>query len=252
MTKIVTAPSFEEALAQNKANASLSGGIGTLQEKTIHSVLKNYYAPHLAMHEQKVAGYVADIFTGQHIIEIQTRQFQRLNKKLEAFLPLYDVTVVYPVAHTKWLSWIDPETGEVTKKRKSPKTGHIYQICRELYRIKPYLTHPHLHFIICLLEVEEYKMLNGWSHDKKRGATRHDGFPTRLVEEVTLNHLADFVKLLPSDLPTPFTSKDYHKLTKLPINHASTALNVLYSMGLIERVGKVGNAYCYERHPDFL
>ena len=48
-------------------------GIGTLSEKTVHAVLKNYYAPDQNMHEIPIDSYVADIFTGQEIIEIQTR-----------------------------------------------------------------------------------------------------------------------------------------------------------------------------------
>ena len=33
-------------------------GIGTLREKTIHSVLKYYYAPDSAYHEIKIGSYV--------------------------------------------------------------------------------------------------------------------------------------------------------------------------------------------------
>ena len=48
-------------------------GIGTLSEKTVHAVLKNYYAPDTDMHEIPIENFVADIFTGTEIIEIQTR-----------------------------------------------------------------------------------------------------------------------------------------------------------------------------------
>ena len=46
-------------------------GIGTLSEKTVHAVLKNYYAPDETQHEIPVEGCVADIFNGKEIIEIQ-------------------------------------------------------------------------------------------------------------------------------------------------------------------------------------
>ena len=39
-------------------------GIGTLSEKTVHAVLKNYYAPDEDMHEIPIENYVADIYTG--------------------------------------------------------------------------------------------------------------------------------------------------------------------------------------------
>mgnify|MGYP000479610337 FL=1 len=36
-------------------------GIGTLSEKTVHAVLKNYYAPDTDMHEIPIENFVADI-----------------------------------------------------------------------------------------------------------------------------------------------------------------------------------------------
>ena len=50
-------------------------GIGTLSEKTLHSVLKNYFEPFSENHEIKIGNYVADIVGENGIIEIQTRQF---------------------------------------------------------------------------------------------------------------------------------------------------------------------------------
>ena len=87
-------------------------GIGTLQEKTIHAVLKAYYAPDESMVEIPVGRYVADIYTGCEITEIQTVHFDNLRKKLEAFLPDYPLTVVYPIPRIKYLIWMDTETGE--------------------------------------------------------------------------------------------------------------------------------------------
>lgn len=160
-------------------------GIGTLSEKTVHAVLKNYYAPDPDMHEIPIENYVADIYTGQEIIEIQTRSFDKMRKKLDTFLPLYPVTIVYPIPHIKWLSWIDEETGEASAKRKSPKTGNAYMAFPELYKIRPYLSNPHLHLKFALLDMEEYRLLNGWSRDRKKGSERYDrtrsGLPRKCV-----------------------------------------------------------------------
>ena len=61
-------------------------GIGTLSEKTVHAVLKNYYAPDERLHERAVSGCVADIFDGERIVEIQTRSFDKMRTKLELSL----------------------------------------------------------------------------------------------------------------------------------------------------------------------
>jgi hypothetical protein len=74
-------------------------GIGTLSEKTVHAVMKNYYAPDTDMHEIPIENFVADIYTGQEIIEIQTRAFNKMRRKLDAFLPLYPVTFIqFPIS----------------------------------------------------------------------------------------------------------------------------------------------------------
>ena len=63
-------------------------GIGTLSEKTVHAILKNYYEPDEDHQEIPIENYVADIYTDGEIIEIQTAQFNRMREKLHAFLPL--------------------------------------------------------------------------------------------------------------------------------------------------------------------
>ena len=90
------------------------------------------------MHEIPIENYVADIYTGTEIIEIQTRQFNRMREKLDAFLRLYPVTIVYPIPRYKWLIWIDEESGELSKPHKSPVKGSPYMAFAELYKIKSY------------------------------------------------------------------------------------------------------------------
>ena len=166
---------FTQACEFVRRNLTSAGGIGTLSEKTIHAVLKYYYAPNDCYHEIKIGNFYADIMIEGEIIEIQTRAFNVMRKKLDCFLKDHEVTIVHPIAYTKWLSWIDEETGELSEKRKSPKRGSIYSIMPELYKIKSFLLCPNLHFTICLINVEETRLLNGWSRDKKRGSEREDG-----------------------------------------------------------------------------
>ena len=89
-------------LAREKVLSGEMGknGIGTLGEKTLHAVIKNYLEPREELQEVRVNGYVADICRENQIWEVQTRNFNTLRRKLEAFLPEYKVTVVYPIAAT--------------------------------------------------------------------------------------------------------------------------------------------------------
>ncbi len=221
-------------------------GIGTLSEKTVHAILKNYYAPNEDNQEIPIENYVADIFSQGEIIEIQTKQFNKLRDKLQTFLPLYPVTIVYPIPREKWLIWIDEETGELSKKRKSPAKGNPYMVFPELYKIKSFLKNPNLRFRLALLNIEEYKILNGWSRDKKKGASRYDRIPTEYVQEVEIDCLADYMQFVPFELEEAFTSKDFAEAAHIPVSLAQTVLNILYYVETVDRVGKKGNMYLYE------
>lgn len=220
-------------------------GIGTLGEKTLHAVLKDYFEPHKENQEIRVGKYVADIVGEDGVIEIQTRQFNKLLKKLEEFLEYCNVTVVYPVPCVKYLSWIDTETGEVTSRRKSPKKGTIYDAADELYRIKYTLDNPRFNLCICLLEIEETRYLNGWSKDKKRGSSRCDRVPTELCGEIYFRCPADYKAFVPEGLGEEYTSADFAKAAHIRRGTAQTVLNLLTYLEVVRRVGKRSNSYVY-------
>lgn len=100
-------------------------GIGTLSEKTLHAVLKEYYEPRIEHQEVRVESYVADIKSEREIIEIQTQNFNKLRKKLEVFTKVCDVRIVYPIASTKWLLWIDKTTERYHSLEKAPDAAVI-------------------------------------------------------------------------------------------------------------------------------
>lgn len=222
-------------------------GIGTLSEKTVHSVLKNYYETNEQNHEIKIDGFVADICDGHEIIEVQTRSFDRLRNKLPVFLNQFPVTIVYPVPYLKWIRWVNPTTGEITAPRKSPKKGNPYSIFPELYKIKNLLTMPNLRLKIVMLNMEEYRFLDGWSEDKKKGSTRCDRIPTELIDEVYISKPDDYSLLIPECLSKEFTSADYKKASGLSRQASTTAVHILNYVGSIERIGKKGRAYLYTK-----
>ncbi len=220
-------------------------GIGTLSEKTLHAILKNTYEPDEDKQEIPIGRFYADIYNGKEIIEIQTAQFNRMRDKLKAFLPEYPVTIVYPIAKEKWLYWIDEESGEIAEKRKSPKKGNPYTGFVELYKIKMYLKNPNLRIRFLLLDMEEYKILNGWGPQKKNNASKFDRVPLAIREEYIMERKEDYMQFVPFDLEEPFTSQSFCKATHIPRSLAQTVLNILDYMEVVERVGKEGNSYQY-------
>ena len=222
------------------------GGIGTLGEKTVHSTLKQYLSGDLAYQEIKIGSYYADVCVEGHVFEIQTRQFNKLRSKLDFFLKDHPVTVVYPVTNTNYLRWVTPDTGEITPPKKSTRRGNPLQVFAELYRIRSFLSHPNFSLKIVMMDMEEYRMLDGYGKDKKKRASKCDKFPLKLVAEYDVETPADYMMLLPAELPDSFTAKEFAKLTKIPVSLAQTTLLLLSELQIVLRTGKQGNAYIYE------
>lgn len=222
------------------------GGIGTLGERTLHSILKKFYEPDPLFREVKLGGFVADIKRGSDIVEIQTRDFCRLRKKLPVFAAENRVKVVYPVAEIKRIRWIDPESGEVGEVRRSPKKGGFNDFLLELWQLRPILPLEGLSFDVVRLELEEYKLLTGRSRDRKKyGAERAERIPTRLIAIDTYETSEDFIASLPIGLPEEFTSADYARAAKLKTGFVGKLLLTLVTVGAIEECGKRGRAKLY-------
>lgn len=244
--KCLDQDAFEQAKLKVLLKQNDPHGFGTLREKTVHAVMKLYYEPNEDYHEVPIEGYIADIYTGECIIEIQNGNFNKLRPKLAAFLPLYQVTVVLPIPHNKWVVWMDEESGELSKRHKSPVNGSAYHAFPELYKIKQYLGHPNLSFAFPLVDMDEYRLLNGWSKNRKRGSSRYDRMPLALYDEVLIERMEDFAQFVPYEIEEPFTVKEFAKTAGIHRDLAGVAVPLLMNMGILTRVGRRGREYIYE------
>ena len=221
-------------------------GIGTQGEKTLHAVFKNYYEPDPTFHEVKTGGFIADIRRDDKITEIQTHGLYRMKKKLTAFLSEYDVTVVHPIPHTRTVRWIEGDGG-FSPKRKSPKTGKYTDAVSELLGVRDLLSHPRLSVVLSLVDCNDYKVRSG-KVGRKRGAMRFERIPTALISEIRLSTPRDYLVFLPADLPDVFTSADVARAGKLHRDDASSLLLLLYTVGVVDRIGKnERGGYLYRR-----
>jgi len=228
------------------ADRTAAGGIGTLGERMLHAILKQYLSPDEATHEVRIGRYVADVCRGDEILEIQTRRLDRLRAKLDAFLPDHIVTVVYPVAVCKTVAWLDPVSGEMTPPRKSPKRGSVYDAFYELYALRDYLSHPHFRFRVILTDMEEFRYLTGGGRDRKRHAPRAERIPTALVADYTWETPADYAAILPPE-PLRFTTGELAKALHIYPTAAQRYVRILRETGAIRAVGKSARSVLYAR-----
>lgn len=231
--------------------------IGVLGEKSLHSILKRFITEDETAYEVPVRTrdgdvrhkYVADVCIDNKIFEIQTGGFYPLIPKISYYLSEtdYDVTVVHPIPMIRYKSWIDPESGELKSRARSPKKGRAEDVLRELFWIREMLSSPRLHVTLLFLEEEEYRYLDGWSYDKKRGSNRCERVPVSLLGRVDLASREDYAAFLPPELPMEFVASEFGALLGLRGKAVYSALRVFLSLGFFEENGTRGRSVLYRR-----
>ena len=273
MAKKVQNPIQDDALARADAlrfaeiclcyvarGVHLEDGIGTLSEKRMHAILKHYVCADEACYEIRVKdtlgqadtkgnGYVADVLRGSNIWEIQTGSMYPMRAKIAWYMQHtpYVVTVVVPVPYRKHINWIDPATGKVQKRSARPHTTKPSSVISELFWLREHLSNPRLRFELLLLEVEEYRLLDGYGKEKKARASRYEKIPTALCGTVVLEKREDYLQFLPETLPDTMTAKQYAAATGIRGRDTYYALRALVGAGLLTEGDKIGRAQSWTR-----
>jgi len=218
--------------------------IGTLNEKALHASLKEWYARSGDWFEIPIDGFIVDIVRGDLLVEVQTRNFAAIKRKLAALTTHHPVRLVYPIAREKWIIRL-AEDG--LSRRKSPKRGGVEHVFEELVHIPKLLSNPNFSLDVLLTQEEEVRRYDG-----RRGWRRH-GWVTdeRRLLEVVDQHLfetpADICTLVPPTLPEPFTTADLAAALGKRRRLARKMAYCLREMGALAPVGKQGNAILYTR-----
>jgi hypothetical protein len=226
------------------APAARPGGIGVLRETGLHADLKRWYAQPGDEFETALDGYVIDIRRGAMLIEIQTRSFGSMRRKLVALTERHAVRIVHPIPEQKWIIRLDGKGREISR-RKSPKAGRIETLFKELVSLPDLVGHPQVSFDIALTHEEEV-----WQKTGKR-AWRRKGWcivGRRLVEVIRVvpfADAADFAALLPAELVHPFTARDLATAAGLPLALAYKMTYCLRRMGAIAETGRRMRAALY-------
>jgi hypothetical protein len=220
--------------------------IGTLNEKPLHEALKKWYARPGDKFEVPIDGSIADIIRGKLLIEIQTKNFSSIRRKLEKLLVNRPLRLVYPIPAEKWI--VKPgKTGAEPSRRRSPKRCGYEQIFSELVYIPHLVKNPNFTLELLLIreeEAREYDGVRGW---------RRGGWVTserRLLEVLghkVIKTSGDLSALIPRSLPKAFTTSELAASLGKPKRLAQQMVYCLRLMGCVEQVGKKGRAILYSR-----
>ena len=224
--------------------------IGSLNEKPLHAALKEWYAGPGDRFEVSVDGFVIDIVRGNLLVEIQTKNFASIKRKLKTLTADRPVLLVHPVAREKWI--VKPAAGADGKasRRKSPKQGRWDQVFEELVSFPGLLAHPNFSLLVLLIQEEEVRRFDparGW---RRKGWVTEERRLLEVVDQRLFESPEDMDALIPPGLQEPFTTSELAAAAKRPRRFAQKMAYCLREMGVIAQVGKRSRAILYERTAD--
>jgi hypothetical protein len=223
--------------------------IGTLNEKPLHETLKRWYAQPGDLFEVPVDGFVADIVRGDLLIEIQTRNFSSIKRKLEKLLIDHPVRLVYPIPREKWITKLKltADGNTPVSRRKSPRHGAFEDVFYELVRIPGLLEDPNFSMELLLIEEEEVRRYDGVRGWRRKGWVTEERKLLRVVDKRIINTPADMQAFIPATLAEPFSVTELATAIDINGRLAQKMVYCLRTMGCVTPVGKRGNAILYAR-----
>jgi len=238
------------ALQSTKA----SNKISTLNEKPLHAALKVWYARLNDQLELSVDGFIVDIVRDDLLVEIQTRNFAAIRRKLAALTARHPVRLGYPTAREKWIVKLAPPVGALPRdrstrlgRRKSPKRGTYEQVFEELVSFPKLLASPNFSLELLLIQEEEVRRYDGSRGWRRKGWVTHERRLLQVVDQRLFETPADMGALIPSALAEPFTTSQLAAAIGKPRRLAQRMAYCLREMGVIAPVGQRGNASLYIR-----
>lgn len=223
-----------------------SNGIGILREKSLHAQIKEWYRKSGDRVEVSVEGYVVDLVRGDQLIEIQTGNFSAIKKKYETLLQKYRIRLVYPIIRRKIIKTFDTN-GELISIRTSPKKGRSEDVFDELIRIPGLLVSPNLDLELIHVEVDEVRRRDGKGSWRRKGVSIVDRELLSVLKSEILGSASDFSRIIPPDLPEPFSNRDLSAAIPLNVRKVRKITYTLARIGCLEVSEKRGNELLYCR-----
>ena len=205
-----------------------------MTEYSLHSQVKAWYSIFGDEIEVKVdEGYIIDIIRKNMLIEIQTRNFSSIKKKLIKLLKNNRVRLVYPISKIKWLVYVN-NNGELIRKRKSPKTGKIVDLFYELVFLSELAKDENFSFEILLIEEEEERCNDGRGSWRRRGISIKNRKLLRVFENVVFADIQSYHRFLPFKRNEIFTNRLLSNKLGVSLRLARKISYCLRKMELIE------------------
>lgn len=223
--------------------------IGSLNEKPLHAALKQWCATPGSETEVPVGSYFIDVIRDEVLVEIQTKSFGSIKRKLLELTASRKVILVHPIAQEKWIVRLttNKDGAEIRRRRRSPKKGRVEDVFRELVAIPGLLTNPNFALQVVLIREEEIRIQDAKRGWRRKGWVIQERHLLEVVDHRLFESPEDMARLLPVGLPEEFTTSDLADATRTPRWLAQKMAYCLREMGAIESIGKRMRAVLYRR-----
>jgi len=218
------------------------GGIGTLQERSLHAAIKQLYEGSGTQVEVAVDGYFVDVVRDGLFIEIQTRNFAAIKGKLLALMKNHAVRLVYPIAAEKWVVRQSPDSESELSRRRSPRRLGYADVFEELVSIPTFFLHENFSMEVILIHEEEIRRQDGRGSWRRRGWSSIDRRLLDVIDRRLYRRPSDFLHLIPDTLHRPFTTSELAEASGISKRISQKMAYCLRKMGVLHIVGKEGNA----------
>lgn len=208
-----------------------------MNEHSLHSAIKEWYTVSGDKSEAKVDDFIIDIERGSLLIEIQTKNFSAIKRKLSNLIRNHEVRLVYPIPERKWIVRVT-EKGEIISRRKSPRKGKLVDLFYELVSIPDLIGNENFSLEILMIEEEEIRCNDGKGSWRRKGVSIKDTKLIKVNSKLLFKNRRDFLEFLPSDLRNPFTNRSLANQTGVSISLARKITYCLRRMGAITYAGK--------------
>ena len=221
--------------------------IGTLNEKALHAALKAWIERPCDRAEVPMHGYVIDIVRDDLLIEIQTRNFSSIKRKLRRLVSNGPVRLVYPIAQEKWIVKLPSDGEGQVQRRKSPKRGTMAHVFDEWVSFPDLICHPNFSLLVVLIEEEELRRYDGHKGWRRRGWVTQERRLSKIISKTLFEQPEDVARLIPKELADGFTTAGLAAALGVSRRTAQKMAYCLRHMDLLAETGKCGNALIYGR-----
>lgn len=217
-------------------------GINLYSEYSLHAQLKHRLAQPGDRLEAEVEGKVVDLLRADgEIVEVQTGHFGQIKSKLLSLASKgYRVRLVYPIALQTEIRRLDPATGELLSRRKSPKRGSFYQLFTELIRAPALIAAPNVTIQTVIVKSIDIKVRDGTGSWWRKGDRTVDRELAEILSSQSFSDAAAWLALLPASLAEPFTVSTLAENLGIKPVQARQMLYCFSRAGLIQEQGRLG------------